>query len=58
MRGLSGFWVFVVVVVLFCFVFVIAYSVVEEPSDSDQFQELPEALLRCLPSCLKGFSAG
>lgn len=37
--------------VLFCFVFVFAYSVREEPSDSDQFQRLPEALLSfCLPA--------
>lgn len=30
----------------------------EGPSESDQFQGLPEAILGCLPSILRHFSAG
>lgn len=36
----------------------IAYSGMEGPSESVQFQGLPEAILGCLPSILRSFSAG
>lgn len=37
---------------------ILAYSGREGPRESDQFQELPEALLGCSPSDLRSFPAG
>jgi hypothetical protein len=36
----------------------VAYFDREGPGRSTQFQELPEAILSCLPSCLKSFPTG
>lgn len=36
----------------------ILYSGGKGPSESGQIQELPEAILSCLPLCLRSFTTG